>query len=500
LTDLSAKFFTAKLGDPAASTRQEIFESFKSGLDAAQSLAWKDYQRPELTLSELRRRLRSRSLTPRAPTEQDTNNIEARRNFEDTLSDEQKELFRREIVPWLEAGKPVQTRSHIALGALQQFIWDYVCAIGWHKELDNFDHGSILSHSDTEHRVERTGKKYQWIALYHLIGVLADNFQCAGDGYDSVGLYEGPWQIAYGRNIDPSLLIRAKPTDSPREHCWWSPTPYREWAEELDELEWLKRESDLPTVDKHFLIVKDAAQDEWFALEGHYEWTQPAAAGREHFELPQRQILYTVTSCLVRSKEASSVFNQMRSLDLPRIHSLEPRQISDPFLGEMHWAPVYMSQLRPYYGYEGWSKTSLPHSVLVTTEQYYAEPGSFDGSMDAAVRLICPSHWIVERMHLQWNGVEGEWCSGIPCRTIFRDPSARMPGPSALLASRKDLERFLKDEDCTIIWFVSGTKWAIGGGSFNRKPTGRRLVSGAIQLAQGGLFASVHSRLETPRR
>jgi len=40
--------------------------------------------------------------------------------------------------------------------------------------------------------------------------------------------------------------------------CWWAPKVYRQWFEELSELEWL----------------------------------QPASAGREHFELPQRQLLY----------------------------------------------------------------------------------------------------------------------------------------------------------------------------------------------------------------
>jgi hypothetical protein len=159
-----------------------------------------------------------------------------------------------------------------------------------------------------------------------------------------------------------------------------------------------------------------------------------------------------------------------------------------------------MSQLIPYSGYDEWIKESLPHPVLVTTERYYAEPGSFDASMDESVTLLCPSHWIVEKMGLRWNGVEGEWCGGSPCRTVFRDPSAHAPGPTVLLASRNDLEQFLREQGCALIWIITGTKWAIGGGFLGRKPTGRRLISGAIRMKRNSLSDSVRSWLELPRR
>ena len=499
LRELCGNFLSAKLGDPAAPTRREIYEMFRRGLTGAQLRAWEEYRGSELTLSESRLRLQELPRRPEeASVEQPSDKARAREEFEATLSDQQKDVFRREVRLYVEKGIPGSTRSHIALGAVQDFVLAYVRSIGWRQELDDFDRSSVLSSGDMENRVERIGKKYQWIAFYNLIGVLADNFQCAGDSYDSASTYEGPWQIAYARNIDPSLRIRSKPADFFGGECWWAPKAYHEWAEELDELEWLKRESDLPAVDKDFLIVSDATQDEWFVLEGHYEWTQPASAGREHYELPQRQLRYTITTCLVRTKHASSVLKSMLNLHLPRPHFLEPRHVSDPFLGEMHWAPVYMSQLRPYYGYDGWSRDSLPHCVLVATEQYYAEPGSYDGSMDESVTLVCPSHWIVEKLGLKWNGVEGEWCGGTPRRTIFRDPSAHTPGPTALLASRKDMERFLVEEDCTIVWFISETKWVIGGGLLHGKPTGRRLISGAMRLRRGSLVGDVRSWLETP--
>ena len=54
LRELCGKFFTAKLADPVAPTRREIYKTFRRGLTAAQSRAWKHYRGPELTLTEWR--------------------------------------------------------------------------------------------------------------------------------------------------------------------------------------------------------------------------------------------------------------------------------------------------------------------------------------------------------------------------------------------------------------------------------------------------------------
>lgn len=242
--------------------------------------------------------------------------------------------------------------------------------------------------------------------------------------------------------------------------------------------------------------MEDSRQSEWVVLEGHYKWAEPTPAGREYLELPQRQISFTVTSCLARVGHGKAVQKALIDRGLPQPHFLQPRHTSDAFLGKMHWAPAYVSQLSPYHGYDEWTKDSLPHPVLVTTEQYHAEPGSFDASMDESVTLACPSHWIVQKMRLEWKGIEGEWCGGSPCRTVFVDPSARAPGPTVLLASRNDLEKLLNEQGCELIWIVTGTKRAIEGDFLDRKPIGRRLMNGALRMKRGSISGDVRSWLD----
>ena len=53
-------------------------------------------------------------------------------------------------------------------------------------------------------KIERISKKYQWIALYELLGYLSDRYRMAR-GYWSEGepLYKGAWQIG-ARDFDPT--------------------------------------------------------------------------------------------------------------------------------------------------------------------------------------------------------------------------------------------------------------------------------------------------------
>jgi hypothetical protein len=67
-----------------------------------------------------------------------------------------------------------------------------------------------------------------------------------------------------------------------------------------------------------------------------------------------------------------------------------------------------------------------------------------------------------------------------------------------LLASRNDLEQFLREQGCALIWIITGTKWIIGGDFLGRKPTGRRLMSGALRMKRGSLSGDVRSWLELP--
>ena len=116
----------------------------------------------------------------------------------------------------------------------QRWIFERVLLLGWTPEkFAEFDEERTwVDRSD--HKPERFGKKYQWIALHELIARIADNFHMTDDYNDQPGTYTGPWQF-YGRAIDPTLLpprrIRNEndefdlgPTFSSDRATWWIPS------------------------------------------------------------------------------------------------------------------------------------------------------------------------------------------------------------------------------------------------------------------------------------
>ena len=51
-------------------------------------------------------------------------------------------------------------------------------------------------------KIERIGKKYQWIALNEILARLSDNYNYSGyDDTDSITGYRGSWQLYLFQNI-----------------------------------------------------------------------------------------------------------------------------------------------------------------------------------------------------------------------------------------------------------------------------------------------------------
>ena len=88
----------------------------------------------------------------------------------------------------------------------QRWVFQRVISLGWNpREFAEFDHRvNYWDASRTEHKPERLGKKYQWIAFHELVARISDNYHMMpGYGEEPVA-YEGPWQLLI-RDIDPTL-------------------------------------------------------------------------------------------------------------------------------------------------------------------------------------------------------------------------------------------------------------------------------------------------------
>lgn len=104
-----------------------------------------------------------------------------------------------------------QSALNLWKGIDPNLLSNYACKLIFEKFGYNVDiHGHFDRYANDgdrfENRVERIGKKYQWLSLYEVVARVADNFKITDWNDNEAGYYQGPWQNGL-RNIDPTFHL-----------------------------------------------------------------------------------------------------------------------------------------------------------------------------------------------------------------------------------------------------------------------------------------------------
>ena len=141
----------------------------------------------------------------------------------------------------------------------------------------------------TIYKAERIGKKYQWIGFRETQGKLADNFRYSD--YDGEKIYDGPWQLGFERDIDPTLPISE--THGEHNHdqskTWWAPLSMIDWANGKSTKDWIAVDSSIPDARK-FLEVSDVEGIEWIDLLSYNAWSELPPGSPDRYSIPFREI------------------------------------------------------------------------------------------------------------------------------------------------------------------------------------------------------------------
>ena len=374
---------------------------------------------------------------------------------------------RTKFSPWhLPSTAWLQDRTaHFNTYWARRWICKRAHDLGWTSErFSNFD-DSTENLGRNEHRVERVGKKYQWLAFQELLARMADNLVFLGgswtDDGDTQPAYCGVRQIQC-RDIDPSLLVTGTHYDGWREwgERWWVPlnTRLRDMPPH-ERHAWLNSDRDI--INSSDLIdLRDPGNGRrWLALSGFSKWSGSGLHGGR--KIRQCDTWFRLTCFVVRRNHQDRVIDHFRGRILTNPSSLPEHQPPEDFyLGEYLWHPG-MRDVADWSS-EG-TLRDYPVPVRGTTVDYICERGGYDYSIDKTVRVETPAPWLAKKMMLRLQSGRMPTYVGPEDRKMFFDPSVSQPGPAAALVDREAFLKILNEENLSAIWIVAGEKNIYGG-------------------------------------
>jgi hypothetical protein len=346
--------------------------------------------------------------------------------------------------------------------------------LGWTPErFGEFERNMRSSSGRMEHRIERIGKKYQWLALYELLASLADSQMFIGRYGSKPSWYEGPWEIS-ARNIDPSLLVARTHDDGWRSwhRTWWMPIEIKlKPINTAARLRWLHGPDDF--LKDHTLINVDDPKTgrRWTVLHEVVAWRDWAM--RNGDRQLERTTWFRLQCVLVKAQERAALIRALTSRmvtdddDIPKIEM--PWRA---FIGEYPWHPVFRA-------IDGWDEPRyrLPGTTQPAVTSYQAERGGYDYSIEESLDVDLPSPALVRGLGLRLSNGRTLSYSDATGVVQFFDPSVNEEGPGAALVDHDAFLAFLKREGLEAVWIIGGMKSVHGGRKHREGWGGDRLFS-----------------------
>lgn len=468
-------------------SKLQVWEAFLDGLDPSKRKLWEKYEeskqrtyifRPviikfEPSMEIIRNKVEEKKLAKAL-----LNMEKAKEKFEVSLTPIEQIAYKkasRYFAP--RKSGPIRRggRLNEPSGAeIQRLIFKKVIQLGWTPELFYDFDSNVRERDRSANKIERIGKKYQWIAFHEMLARLADNYAFKAGWSERYSVYEGPWEL-YARDIDPShdLALVDRNFESPR---WWSPKRYGAWQKSLSHSKWI-RDFDATQLTDKFISLKDPNGDEWISLEGYNKWREPQKPGRENsYSSQEREVWILQKGFIVRNRDAEKLYTWAKGKNYIGGWLPDTEEFHRIYLREFPDATAYISD--HWNGWNGktrWRKmrdekrSDTNIEVFAGTEKYMNEATTHDCSVKDTVHVYMPAKEIVDSMKIKRSIKNpGEFVDKTG-KVIAQDPSVNYGGENALLVRKQDFLEFLKKKKYSVVWAVMGEKLVLGmSGEYGR--------------------------------
>ena len=417
--------------------RIEVYERLKNALNPYSSGLW------SISLGEKPKKLTETEVKTWIKKVAD-----AEKRLFDLLEEDEVERFRKDVAPVLyEKRHSNPEPKKFDLDAANRWIAKRSYDYGWTQERFGNDRRQMGMYTRNRPKIERIGKKYQWLALGELLSKIADNYWMEGGYGTAPKRYANPLDIGFARDIDPTILAEKKNHGevSGSQNSWaFAPSIELEEVGEAELPGWPFRDD--PALELKSLPMRQEHNGtQWLVLYENQSRSEKYLGDivmSHGMRIKQFRGLATV---LVRTSDAKNIASNFRVKEEIHIGNWATFDIIDEaFLFEAPW--------RKTWDVEKWRFDSselpagIPYAQLAT---WYLWESHLDAALPDGYSTHLPTAWLASELKLNpdinnaglWYDVAGD--------VAFQELKGEEDGTVALL--RMDVAEQVVDKDCTFL-------------------------------------------------
>lgn len=305
-------------------------------------------------------------------------------------------------------------------------------------------HSSQMRHKNT---IERIGKKYQWIAMYKVAAILADNH--FGEAYEHS--WRGEMTVR-ARKFDPTLFM------NPDVRDFVDALPaYRVPDYDLSagtDREWMKSWKKMPRIEEY--IENNMGGMSWINLHSYY-----TVSSNDNYnavdmkDKSEREIWTFIQAFMVDKKDYKKMCKAIDKEGLGRRSSTENNEVWSIYYREYYWSDYYKKEIedegvtsREYeVGRLNTGVKVQPAYLLYTISEYS------DASLSESQEVMMPSPYLFKELGMKFSVNDGVWL--LSDGNVACYDSSWVHGGHGGLFIRKDLLLdYLKREGKCLVWPV----------------------------------------------
>lgn len=333
-------------------------------------------------------------------------------------------------------------------------------------------------------KVERIGKKYQWLALYEILARVMDNFPAF------VNRYNDKSERDYVRNLDDFYLPKTQIEISPptrinifsqyknQEQCKTKHYFTFQDNELIDD--WVQN-NDFPDIGN--LLELTINGEKWLVLERNDDFRELIKFGQKETYKTQKWL--QIRSYLVKESQYSKAKNWLAEQDFMGRWMPEGNEHYQTDLNQFFTKNTFneWKEIARYGGSEPPLFKVIPSVDFHIWESTYGNDG---------ISFYIPNPIIYHGIKMQNSIKDGYWID-LQNNVICFNPQINDEFQNSLLVKKNEFLNFLKERKLKLIWTVLGEKNSYKQSKFLQKISGVYYLHGKNQQVKGDISNTIQT-------